>query len=187
MPRGRPGASSASASTMAGSKGHQRDRIITTRDHLRDASGEGEVAVEAALDLHHHGHAAADEVEEFSKCGDVVVAVPEGDGCQRGGRAGVDAPALAGEAVKREVVEHDGLAVGRELHIAFDGEAARDGSAGRAGRVLEHAVGDHVEPTMCHGLGGKPGGGGHVSILRRLRTWPRPRHRRRAEVRQRRP
>src|SRR5829696_3344794 len=46
------------------------------------------------------------------------------------------------------VVKHDRLAVGRVLHVALDGVAARDGGLGGGERVLEDAAGAIVQPAM---------------------------------------
>ena len=59
---------------------------------------------------------------------------------------------------QREVMEDDGLAVARQLHVAFDGVSMGDGGASGAGAVL----GDGADSTVMQaamGYGARGAGG----------------------------
>ena len=107
-----------------------------------------EVVVEPALDLDDERRSPGEADEKAASVGIPSRGAAEGGPGEVGGLALAHEPGRGGEPVEREVVEHDGLAVGRVLHVAFDRESGRDRGVGGGERVLDQAGPRVMQPAM---------------------------------------
>ncbi len=110
------------------------------------------VGIALLLDLDHQRHLAGHPRQQFGKPqGRVAIgAVRQGDGAQRFGRGVPHQPILTREAGKLAIVENHGLAIGCQLQVAFDAEAARNGRLERRARIFDDAAGAVMQAAMRH-------------------------------------
>ena len=129
---------------------HHRHRPAIARQHLGDAPHQPQVAVEMALELEHQRGAAGDQIAQFAERHHAVGGRLETHRLELGGGHVGEPAAALGEAAQRIVVMHHGLAVGADLEIGFDAEAAGDGGLQRPTRcsrsrrrgIVQAAMGD---------------------------------------------
>src|SRR5579883_2902234 len=134
----------------------ERQRSVIARRARRDRVGEPGVAVEPALDFADDRDAAGDGVEQFAKARDFCGAGLEAE--RRESRRGAvrQRAARLGQPVERAVMEDHRFAVGAELNVAFDGEAAAECGLGRVQRVLDDRAPRVVQAAMGDRPRGQP-------------------------------
>src|SRR5215210_1491189 len=131
-----------------GVEGFERHRALVAGKKIDRAVRQRRIVVEPALDLDHERRRPGDATEKGRKRRDSLRRAADGAPGEVGGLALPHEPGRGGEPVEREVVEHDGLAVARVLHVAFDRESGRDRGLGGGERVLDRAGARVMQPAM---------------------------------------
>ena len=116
---------------------HQRERPGIGPGDLGHPRGEAQIAVEPALDLADERHAPADEREEGRERRDPLLRRPQRDGGERLHRHGIEPALRQRQPVEREIVKDDGLAIGGDLDVAFDGIGMIDRRRGGGKGIFE--------------------------------------------------
>src|SRR5262249_7298743 len=113
-------------------------------------AAEPPIAVELALQFDDQRSPARHEVAQFAKRDHAIAGRLEGNALELAGGRRVEPSVAFGEAAKRIVVVHHGLAVRADLQIAFDAVMPRDRGGECRGRVLDDGF-LIMQPTVRHG------------------------------------
>ena len=73
-------------------------------------------------------------------------------------RRGIEPALRQRQPVEREIVKDDGLAIGGDLDVAFDGIGMIDRRRGGGKGIFEDGLGRVVQAAVGDGAGGEPGG-----------------------------
>ena len=135
------------------------ERAVISRGEGGGAVGDSPVAVEPALELADDRRPAGDGVE---KCGEgrrrLVRSLDPNFG-DLGRAQGGKRARRVGQAVQRFVMKNNRFAVGAQLDVAFDREAAGDRRLGRPKRIFDHALGFVMQAAMGDRTLDEPGRG----------------------------
>ena len=117
----------------------ERERAVISRGEGGGAVGDAPVAVEPALELADDRRPAGDGLEKRREGRRRLAGPLDADLRDLGRAEGGKGPCRVGQAIERFIMENNRFAVGAQLDVAFDGEAAGDRRFRRPQRVFDHA------------------------------------------------
>ena len=130
------------------------------RDNARRSprhAGEGEIAVETALDLDEQRNRPPIVARKSRKRRHVLARAAQRQARDLGMVQRVETPGPVGQPLQGLVMEDDDLAVGARLHVAFYRVAGANGGARRRQRVLDDSERAIVQASMRDLTFGQPG------------------------------
>ena len=126
-------------------------------ENLKCARGKALVAVPVGLDLDDERHLSLHLCEKLAKGLHAVQRTPDGEPLHVCHREVLHHATAFGEALEVVVVEHHGLAITRQLQVAFDGVAAGNGAREGGGGVLHDPARDVMQSAVRDGSRGDEG------------------------------
>src|SRR5262249_7805798 len=137
----------------------ERERAVISRSKRGGSVGDAPVAVEAAFKLADDRRPAGDRVEKRREGRWRLARSLDANVRDFGGAEGGKRTRRVGQAIKCFIVENNCFAVGAQLNVAFDCEAAADRRLRGAERVFDHPVRAVVQAAMGDRTLDKPGRG----------------------------